>query len=322
MKCIHCSSTKFNLRFHSYSFDDASEVFDIVECDTCHLARVEPFPDLGQLHRYYANDYYGSQSTSKFTGPVESLVRLGNKLRARAILKYLETDRGKSAPILDVGCGRGEFLKELSRQGMNCWGTDIADFKQLESTPGIRFFQGPLTSAPFEAASFEAVSIWHVLEHTPDATQVLSQIKKILKPGGVLAIAVPHFESFQSKLFRGHWFHLDLPRHLFHFSKKTLLELLKERDLEILKVSTQSWEQNLYGFVQSSLNVLMGNRYPNHLYSLLKSGNPTLSQSKRLVYLVAYLPLVLILIVFGILENLFSISLGRGATLIVYARNS
>ena len=184
---------------------------------------------------------------------MEAGVRLANRARAATLAAEwkasLRSASGTPAPggpsdcgrVLDVGCGRGHLLTAMARRGWECYGTEVSAFRGDErlETPGpgrITVWRGALEDLPLEDACFDAVSIWHVLEHVNDPSSTLRTIARILKPGGVLALAVPNYSSVQRIVFGRHWFHLDCPRHLYHFRKHLLLEWLDEHGLRVAKV--------------------------------------------------------------------------------------
>jgi hypothetical protein len=160
----------------------------------------------------------------------------------------------------------------------------------------------------FEGAFFDAVSIWHVLEHTQNPSKVLREISRVLKPGGVLALAVPNFGSTQARLFGKNWFHLDLPRHLFHFTEPMLTKMLRDTGLEPVRVSTHSIHQNLYGFIQSLLNGLFP-RTPNKLFNFLKGGN---KKESSLAGMLPHLAVASSAFPLAVLETAWSGGLGLG----------
>jgi 2-polyprenyl-3-methyl-5-hydroxy-6-metoxy-1,4-benzoquinol methylase len=100
----------------------------------------------------------------------------------------------------------------------------------------------------------KAVVLWHVLEHVPDPLATLERARQILRPGGLLVIAVPNFESLQARFSGRHWFHLDVPRHYHHFGLSILKRMLREAGFTISDVSHLSLEYNPYGWIQSILN--------------------------------------------------------------------
>ncbi len=118
------------------------------------------------------------------------------------------------------------------------------------------------------------VVLWHVFEHLKHPDQTIEEIHRILKPGGKLIIAVPNFSSWQARWAGEHWFHLDLPRHLFHFPLSALRRLVEDRGFEYLSAHHFSLRQNPFGWVQSAMNRLAF--LPrNALYSLLLRSSET-----------------------------------------------
>jgi hypothetical protein len=99
-----------------------------------------------------------------------------------------------------------------------------------------------------------------VLEHLPDPQGELEKIHELLSDRGQLVIEVPNFGSWYARLFQGHWFHLDPPRHLYHFSPNTLLELLEKTGFHTLDLSTTQLKYDAFGAVQSLLNVVFRRR--------------------------------------------------------------
>jgi hypothetical protein len=98
------------------------------------------------------------------------------------------------------------------------------------------------------------VVLWHVLEHVANPKNMLQEIARILKPGGRLVVAVPNFSSWQARWARAAWFHLDLPRHLFHFPAPALCKLIGECGLDCVSESHFSLRQNPFGWIQSAMN--------------------------------------------------------------------
>ena len=142
----------------------------------------------------------------------------------------------------------------------------------------------PVTVAPFDAGQyrdqqFDAVILWHVLEHIPDAPTALAGIARILKPGGLLWIAVPNLGSWQAAWSRYAWFHLDLPRHCWHFSADALQQRLTGLGFEIVHAGYTSLDQNVYGWIQSTLNAC--GLPHNLLYDLIRRDSARSVKSGR-----------------------------------------
>jgi 2-polyprenyl-3-methyl-5-hydroxy-6-metoxy-1,4-benzoquinol methylase len=312
--CCFCGSDRWLPVFAGHGFDDASERFDTVQCAGCGLARTDPVLDPDQLGAYYAPTYYGSFQ-AKFNGIVERMVHMAAAGRARSVMRGLGARTDGPIRVLDIGCGRGVFLRQLHRLGAECYGSEISTFALPEDSDGICFLKGRVEDLDLPDDHFDVVSLWHVLEHTTDPAATLAEVSRIVRPGGLAIIAVPNFGSLQRRLFGKHWFHLDLPRHTHHFSHAVLQDMLRASGFIPEVVATHSGEQNLYGFVQSALNATFPTRTPNALYMWLKAGRrtkiPVLDVALAGPYLAA-----------AVVENAVSVATRQGATAIVFARKA
>ncbi|HLQ45249.1 MAG TPA: class I SAM-dependent methyltransferase, partial [Planctomycetaceae bacterium] len=134
-----------------------------------------------------------------------------------------------------------------------------------------------LREAAYPSQWFDAIVLWHVLEHLPDARATIQEVHRLLRPGGLLVVAVPNFSSWQARWAGCDWFHLDLPRHLIHFPVAALKELLAARGFACHSEHHFSLRQNPFGWVQSALNKWgWGSR--NGLYVLLHGASSRMAQ--------------------------------------------
>lgn len=186
---------------------------------------------------------------------------------------------------------------------------------------GLDVRVGQLSDLDLPVNGFDLIILWHVLEHIPDPQSTLHAVARLLRPGGVLLVAVPNVGSPEARWGRDGWFHLDVPRHLVHFDGPTLRNLLKRAGLSLENSSSAALEYDLFSAVQTALNRL-GLR-PNLLYNLIRSrgarplqtGPPTRATETLLtVALAALLSLPALLWV-----SLAGVT-GRGATQTVLAR--
>ena len=237
----------------------------VVVCDRCGLGRFEPEPDADAVRAFYPDEYYGEPGT-KFQPLIERLVRV---VGARHIA-FLSGGLPQAGRILDVGCGRGVILGELATRGFEVHGVEISAEAARGADPRAEIRIAPrLTEAGYPDAHFDQVIIWHVLEHLPDPRSTLAEVHRVLKPGGRLIVAVPNFESFQARWTRAAWFHLDLPRHLYHFPLSALRLLMERTGFEIDSAHHFSLRQNPFGWIQSLMN-LLPSLPRNGLYELLQ----------------------------------------------------
>jgi hypothetical protein len=118
-----------------------------------------------------------------------------------------------------------------------------------------------------ERGHYRCITLWHVLEHVPDPARHLAELRSMLSDDGVLMIAVPDFGGLQARLFGRHWLHLDVPRHLHHFTRRGLMHLLRRAGFETVQVANQELEYDWFGWIQSALNMILGT--PNVLFDSL-----------------------------------------------------
>ena len=241
----------------------------IVACPSCGLGRFEPPLAGDEVARFYPEEYYG-QLGSKFQPLVERLVRwVGSRHIA-----YLSRGLPPGGRILDVGCGRGVILGSLADRGFEVHGVERSAAAARGADPRAAIRIAPrLADARYPEGHFDEVMIWHVLEHLPDPLETLVEIHRILRPGGRLVVAVPNFGSTQARWSGPDWFHLDAPRHLFHFPLAALRRLLVEAGFSIESEHHFSLRQNPFGWIQSALNRFTS--LPrNGLYTLLHDRSP------------------------------------------------
>ncbi len=233
-------------------------------CNDCGLGRLDPLPDLEEVRSFYPDEYYGEPGT-KFQPQVEGLVRWVGERHVSFLSRALPA----GARVLDVGCGRGVVLGALANRGFEVHGVEISKEATVGADPRAEIRIAPqLSAAGYEAGFFDEVLIWHVLEHLHDPRGTLEEALRILRPGGRLVVAVPNFSSLQARWSGAAWFHLDAPRHLYHFPLSALVRLVEEVGFSIESQHHFSLRQNPFGWIQSLLN-----RFPvfprNALYTLL-----------------------------------------------------
>ncbi len=241
--------------------------FEIARCRGCGFAVTTPQP--ADLVSYYPAGYYGAPGGRRFPALVEAMQQWLYARRVRGVESVAGAGRGR---VLDVGCGRGLLLKEFQRRGWTVQGTELSEggAAYAREVLGLEVSIGELSSLCFPPNHFDVVTLWHVLEHLPDPRVLLAEVNRILKPGGVLFVGVPNFGGCEARVCRAGWFHLDVPRHLTHFTQDDLAKAVKEAGF-----GAQSWsgfapEYDVFSFVQSVLN-RVGLRQ-NLLYNFLRRG--------------------------------------------------
>lgn len=303
--CIsECHNSIPTLLFHAQP-DLNTEEFSLWTCPECGLVFMHPQPSLEGLLRFYAADYYGN-GEAKFDQVTEGAVELFVRWRAHLLKGFLPAG-GK---VLDVGCGRGNFLARMESLGFDIYGTELTEDSAARSRNKFseRIFTGDLTSLNLKESSFDMITLWHVVEHLRAPQLALKEAWRLLKPGGRIVLAQPNIASFQAALGGTKWFHLDIPRHLFHFSPRSLRHLLEKMGFSVIRESQYSIEQNPFGLLQSFLNRL--GLPQNHLYHLLKNEGFTVSLQARVGWMLSYYCLM----PFAILLSGIESALGRGGS--------
>lgn len=287
--------------------------FEVHRCKECGYVFTR-IPKGLTTNDAYPATYYG-EGSRRFGALGERIIVFFRKRRAQFIASFFT----RPGSVLDVGCGRGAMLSLLQKVGWEVVGTEIA-----QAAAGVQYKTGfPIKLITdfleVDNEKYDVVTLFHVFEHLTKPFAVLDTLVESTKPGGIVVIEVPNISSIQAKLSKGRWFHLDCPRHTFHFSKSQLEGLLVSKGLAILHVGTHSLEYGYFGMVQSLLNLVTVNM--NVLYLLLKE--------RRLRYEARYVMdvvitgvLLLPAIMIGVLLEAISSLFGQGGVVRVVGRKS
>jgi 2-polyprenyl-3-methyl-5-hydroxy-6-metoxy-1,4-benzoquinol methylase len=298
--CPHCGAGQGGRMFHAAD-PLSSDRFEVRRCPTCRLTYVSPRPDPSHLAAYYPDGYFGKRHPF--------LKDFFMDLRVRTL-----PPRPEGGRILDIGCGRGDFLMACRRRGWDVAGVEQAGapIMELRAALGLEVVStDELQLLP--DASFDVVTMWHVFEHMAVPRRTLSEAHRLLKPGGSLVIEVPNFGSWQARIGPKHWFHLDVPRHLLHFERDTLSTMLMSEKFVPQSWGTFSAEYDTFGMLQSILNRIC--QTPNWLFQLLIGRRWAAPASDAAASLLLAVPLGIVAAVVSAIAPAF----GQGGVLRVVA---
>jgi len=309
--CSLCGSGQMT---HSFNASDymTGDVFSIAVCPRCDIALTLPLLSPAQLKNYYGESYYGMRKSLS-----EILM---NRARRKKVSRRCGNGTGKKA--LDVGCGNGSFLSFLKNNGWDVCGTELSPESHLISGAAVKEIHlRDVIDCRFPDKTFNLVTLWHSLEHMADARHCMSEIWRILDDDGLLIVEVPNRESWQSRLTKNNWFHLDVPRHVSHFNPKSIAVLLNLSGFSVLKINHFSFIYGIFGFTQSILNLFTKRK--NLLFDFLNgkiktsaSGKHRASMRDAFVTGVLLPPALLCAIPLFFLESF----LKRGSVITVYAK--
>jgi SAM-dependent methyltransferase len=169
------------------------------------------------LGQHYGTDYHGA-ITRAAEGSEERW-----KAHQRTVSGLVD-----AGAILDIGCGAGLFLQTFRDTSWRLHGIELspAVAQVARERTGADVFVGDVMAASFPDASLDAVTSFDVLEHMHNPRDVMNRIWRWLKPGGVFYVFVPNVACLEARVFGSYWFGLELPRHLFHFSPRSLRSLM------------------------------------------------------------------------------------------------
>jgi len=183
----------------------------VVECSSCGATYTAPRP--ASMDRYYPRRY-------RAYGPLVTLI-LGAFYRMR--VSRWAAWKPKGGSVLEIGCGSGLMLAAFSQRGWKAVGIERNEevVARVRPGPGVEITTLPVEELPAEAR-FDLILMFHVLEHIGDPVRLLRECAKRLAPGGRVVVNVPNFGSWQARFAGTNWLHLDIPRHLVHYTPKTL----------------------------------------------------------------------------------------------------
>ncbi|MFL5764827.1 MAG: class I SAM-dependent methyltransferase [Bacteroidia bacterium] len=236
------------------------------------------------MGNYYKSEEYVSHSNTKkgFINSTYQTVRKYTLLKKlQLISKYFKTGN-----ILDIGCGTGEFLNTCKQAKWNTIGVEPdPDARKMAIDNFGLDVRGEEDLKKLESGTFDIISMWHVLEHVPRLNERIEELKRLIKPNGIIIIAVPNCSSLDAKIYKESWAAYDVPRHLYHFTPKDIDSAFKKHGLRVSSVLPMVFDSFYVSMLSERIktgktNIIRStwNGFRSNLSAAIKNGKTYSSQ--------------------------------------------
>lgn len=287
--CPVCNSSNIESYLKVKDFTVSHNFFEIVRCTNCTVLITQSVPAESEIGKYYQSESYISHTDTQ-KGFINSLYHKVRKRtlsqKKKLIERYTKTQTGK---ILDIGCGTGAFLNVMKHSGWQVTGLEpdpsaakiAIDKYNIQPLPSDNLFLLP-------DANYDAITMWHVLEHVHQLGNYLQQIEKSLKPNGTFFIAVPNYTSFDARYYKEYWAAYDVPRHLYHFSPKSMGVLLSNYGLVLDEVKPMWFDSFYVSMLSESYKNGKGNNFKAFFVGLISNLKTVFNKKKcsSLIYII------------------------------------
>ncbi|MBU6158013.1 MAG: class I SAM-dependent methyltransferase [Bacteroidetes bacterium] len=244
--CPLCGSAAIEEFQKVKDYSVSQEIFPVDECKDCSLRFTREVPDAKDISGYYHSEQYISHTDTQ-KGLIANLYHWVRKYTLRQKVSRVRRETQKSfGRHLDIGAGTGAFVNAMEQAGWSTVGVEPSDSARAKAHELYKASVYPMKELEnFPKQSFNAITLWHVLEHVHDLHQLIERIKLLLEKEGVVLIAVPNYKSFDATYYATAWAAYDVPRHLYHFSPNAMQRLMQLHGMKIRSVRPM-WFDSFY----------------------------------------------------------------------------
>ncbi len=286
-ECPICRHRDFSTFLKCLDYTVSHETFQIEKCQFCDLVFTNPRPDHQEIDKYYKSDAYISHSNST-KGLLNFVYQKIRSIAIKSKVNKITALNPFQKSILDYGSGTGEFLKAMKAEGWNCQGIEPSlEVREMSKANYKLDIENPKALQTINEGKFGVITLWHVLEHIHDLKETVYLLEKTLGIGGFIIIAVPNRESWDADHYNEYWAGYDVPRHLYHFSKKDILSLFGKLGLKLIAIHPMFYDP----FYISILSEKYKNGKTNYLNAFINGikitikGRKEITQNSSLVYI-------------------------------------
>jgi len=234
--CPNCGAaeraTLFEIEDYLYGVEGR---FAVQRCGNCGLVYLSPRPTRAAIGRYYPPSYspYRPAIQDERSAAMRWMRRRKLVKRRQAVERHAPRRPGD---LLDVGCSTGIFMDEMRSAGWRVTGVEMVReaAEYAHARFGLPVVEGDLLEVGLAPQSFDAITLFDVLEHTFEPAAVLHRAEELLRPGGIVALTLPNWESLDRRLFGKYWVGFDAPRHLSVFPRGVLVGMLEQAGLRVV----------------------------------------------------------------------------------------
>ncbi len=241
--CPACKSRNIELVLEARDYTVSDAIFSIWQCKNCTLRFTQNVPQAGEIGRYYqSSDYISHSDTSK--GIINKLYHSVRNITLQQKRKLVQNATGlPKGTLLDIGAGTGAFAHAMKEKNwtVTALEPDETARTNAQKSYGLQL-QLPDELYAQQPESFDAVTLWHVLEHVHELHRYLDTFQQVLKKNGVLIIAVPNYTSYDADYYKEFWAAYDVPRHLYHFSPSGMKTLLAQHGFVITSLKPMPFD--------------------------------------------------------------------------------
>lgn len=245
-KCPVCDSSNITEVLLVKDYSVSQEIFKIFHCNNCTTRFTNNVPAKEDIGSYYQSTDYISHSDTK-KGFINRMYHIVRNYTLQSKKKLVQKESGlQKGNLLDIGAGTGAFAATIQNAEWNVTGLEPDETARENALKNYRLhLQTPENLFTLPEASFDAITMWHVLEHVHELHQYLGKFSTVLKENGTLFIAVPNYTCKDAATYKEYWAAYDVPRHLYHFSPKSMQQLMQQHGFEI-KDYKPMWFDSFY----------------------------------------------------------------------------
>jgi SAM-dependent methyltransferase len=243
----------------------------IVECESCRLTQTRPRPSRKSIGRFYPVRYQATLAARDTSTRSKAHVALTRLRDAPFRLRYGEQRAQRPTPerrkLLEIGCAAGSNLAAYAAAGWQVRAIERSkELAQIAAErAGIardRVLAVPAEEAEFDDDEFDLIVMFHVIEHLHDPLAVLRSARRWLRHGGQIEIGCPNYASLERRLFGRYWIGLDLPRHLYHYTPRTLTATLQRASFEVTSILPEHEHVSTPLSISAALDGIRGKQRP------------------------------------------------------------